>query len=1815
MKKQELLSYIKNKYPKYAQTDDELLWQAIQKSRPDLAQYVVPEGYDPNVTKLGHAKNQFIRGAGSAISGIPKSMGMIHTALTPEEDNALDTTAWEVGDWIDKKIEGIAPINPEYEGSFLISTLPQAFGSTVGFMLAGLLTGGKAWGAALAGAAVTSPSMYEEAYQQTQDINKSFRAGLEGAAWGALEGAPIGRLFGRVSKGVAGTVKREVLRKSIAQGLEEGTQELLQTGLENWTAKRIYDDQRDLFQGVGEGGAAGYITGFTLAFLGLKIRSKVNQGDTDPYVEQEGGIETTAQDPLTRMAEGVAPAPEQAVKAPDVSRMSPEVKAGMIEQYTRKLNDIRAGREPVLTEEDVIEDAKTFGISESLLEQRIKFDQTAEKVYKHFTEGAQGNLRTALAEHEYSKWWENVLRKQEEYSKPSGAPIYGLPTQESAEQAGLRTQMSLMEKSMGDLRNIAKDLGIPYSGKNKRSLVNSILEKQSFGGVSPDYVRNRRKDLRSLPKDRLVSIARSLGVGSETDTRIALVDNIISGEIENAEKVGTMRSEGSREGLPEGQGVGDMRQVDGTEATQEQGQEETEIDRDNEPVRPANDFIRDTGTDEVTIDERVSEESAEGISDIAGEEIKSEAAEGMPKGERASKTKSVVDMTPEEIGATFNVKVQRGNDSGEYGHDIIYISDDTTLAPAFAENYWGDKEDITTNKNVPANVVSAIHESFHRAFSDNPQSGHRALNDLKEAGAGHALEDLMNISTVYFIDPTTKLPKEISPIIKSWVNDVVSDRGYVLKKGEYVYQKPASETKNADKKPVTEPIKIAPETTPIGFFKTEVNGKPINKMHPAREADKKVLSRIRFDNINDMYQYAYSSIKLTDAAKKAGVYSNAHIMMNIARANGWKGTKLDTALEFLAKLNGFKDPVNPKATNVENLVSLGFDRNLAESLPDADVKNIIEKRRTPEQYYNVLKKKAIHTLTNQEALTEQNASDLKFDVTGKTSINDMTTAELDKMYEFLTGEEFLLSRYRYHKDQLMGGIFKQIDESEVNRNAGVLSSIVDALRGILSDEYRLKKAGNRFADRFLVQFKRAQGKRAQYLAKWGRVLKVLGIDERFVRDEKANERIYAYATKDARAQDVTAKEKKIADRLRQLFDDIIAIANDPNGANLQIPFRENYFPQLAKEEVRSEIGKQLTSIRGLIAQAKDNMITTEEFYREYAQKYSGKTMLAKALNDIYEMTGNTLKYSQIAEALENWTNMQVIQGADVTDRFFKFVNNAIQQNARELGFEKKRTFDRLPDWMIDRNASRVAITYLRSMSNRVSLAEEFGANNEKFKFIYKNLHNTDPRLAKVIQQLMAHQSGTLAINQGYTGKLKDAFDWLIGFEFATKIGSGLAVIPQFTQYAISVMPQRGFFKSITDGLAIIKDKSYKDYIVYNTGVLSDSIHEKMLGVVLNDKYAINRWGRKFAIPFNWANRGLAIWSAASFERHMLESVPKYQLTGDPKLKQEIIDFGWNPDKQMFKYTFDDLYNKSTEELTNIAREELVLNENIKTREQLIKQIQTKVYTDEFYQAMHAFSVENQLMGDPLKEPSFFKTPYLVPLLILKRFQYKQVGLSVKILKQAWNRGDYMQILRFSMLAPFGGMFVMWARDLIKQILGGEKNIRTDTTMLQRYFQSLGEVGAMGIVTDVMAIDKISDLPRALDFAFTPVIISDIYTMLDSFEKVMANYERYGDVFISGKEALRQGTRIMGTIPRELAKQTYTDAERRRRVSYKKGQIRTEVLDLMIDGKPKRASVLIERYNKAYPENPITASDVSAKEMRRRYDRKKEMIREKGGITQ
>ena len=1650
MKKQELLSYIKNKYPKYAQTDDELLWQAIQKSRPDLAQYVVPEGYDPNVTKLGHAKNQFIRGAGAAISGIPKSMGMIHTALTPEEDNALDTTAWEVGDWIDKKIESIAPINPEYEGSFLISTLPQAFGSTVGFMLAGLATGGKAWGAALAGAAVTSPSMYEEAYQQTQDINKSFRAGLEGAAWGALEGAPIGRLFGRVSKGVAGTVKREVLRKSIAQGLEEGTQELLQTGLENWTAKRIYDDQRDLFQGVGEGGAAGYITGFTLAFLGLKIRSKVNQGDTDPYVEQEGGIETTAQDPVTRMAEGVAPAPEQTAKAPDVSRMSPEVKAGMIEQYTRKLNDIRAGREPVLTEEDVIEDAKTFGISESLLEQRIKFDQTAEKVYKHFTEGAQGNLRTALAEHEYSKWWENVLRKQEEYSKPSGAPIYGLPTQESAEQAGLRTQMSLMEKSMSDLRNIAKDLGIPYSGKNKRSLVNSILEKQSFGGVSPDYVRNRRKDLRSLPKDRLVEIARSLGVGSETDTRIALVDNIISGEIENAEKVGTMRSETLGEGLPEGQGVGDMRQVDGTEATQEQGQEETEIDRDNEPIMPQDDFIRDTGTDEIPIDEKVSEESAEGISDIAGEEIKSEAAEGMPKGERASETKS-------------------------------------------------------------------------------------------------------------------------------------------------------------------EPVKIAPETTPIGFFKTEVNGKPINKMHPARESDKKILSRIRFDNINDMYQYAYSSIKLTDAAKKAGVYSNAHIMMNIARANGWKGTKLDSALEFLAKLNGFKDPVNPKATNVENLVSLGFDRNLAESLPDADVKNIIEKRRTPEQYYNVLKKKAIHTLTNQEALTEQNASDLKFDVTGKTSTNDMTTAELDKMYEFLTGEEFLLSRYRYHKDQLMGGIFKQIDESEVNRNAGVLSSIVDALRGILSDEYRLKKAGNRFADRFLVQFKRAQGKRAQYLAKWGRVLKVLGIDERFVRDEKANERIYAYATKDARAQDVTAKEKKIADRLRQLFDDIIAIANDPNGANLQIPFRENYFPQLAKEEVRSEIGKQLTSIRGLIAQAKDNMITTEEFYREYAQKYSGKTMLAKALNDIYEMTGNTLKYSQIAEALENWTNMQVIQGADVTDRFFKFVNNAIQQNARELGFEKKRTFDRLPDWMIDRNASRVAITYLRSMSNRVSLAEEFGANNEKFKFIHKNLHNTDPRLAKVIQQLMAHQSGTLAINQGYTGKLKSAFDWLIGFEFATKIGTGLAVIPQFTQYAISVMPQRGFFKSITDGLAIIKDKSYKDYIVYNTGVLSDSIHEKMLGVVLNDKYAINRWGRKFAIPFNWANRGLAIWSAASFERHMLESVPKYQLTGDPKLKQEIIDFGWNPDKKMFKYTFDDLYNKSTKELTDIAREELVLNENIKTREQLIKQIQNKVYTDEFYQAMHSFSIENQLMGDPLKEPSFFKTPYLVPLLILKRFQYKQVGLSVKILKQAWNRGDYMQILRFSMLAPFGGMFVMWARDLIKQILSGEKNIRTDTTMLQRYLESLGEVGAMGVVTDVMAIDRISDLPRALDFAFTPVIISDIYTMLDSFQKVLANYERYGDAFIAGKEALRQGTRIMGTIPRELAKQTYTDAERRRRVSYKKGQIRTEALDLMIDGKPKRASIIIERYNKAYPENPITYSDVSAKELRRRYDDRQKMIREKGGI--
>lgn len=221
----------------------------------------------------------FAQGGAGVLGSIPKTVGVGLGAITGTEPE--QTLPYQFGQGAEDMVESAFPEDPRLKGkSFLWSTLPQAVGSTAGFAATGVggqllaparmaKTAGTAITAAT-GAAAGGVEGYEDAKRSGADQGSAFASFLLNAGVGTSEALPLGRILDRINVDTKGALKTIVeAGKSAA---EEGSQETLQTLAANLVAKNLYDEERDLMNGVLEGGAAGAATGFLMTVLGKGAR-------------------------------------------------------------------------------------------------------------------------------------------------------------------------------------------------------------------------------------------------------------------------------------------------------------------------------------------------------------------------------------------------------------------------------------------------------------------------------------------------------------------------------------------------------------------------------------------------------------------------------------------------------------------------------------------------------------------------------------------------------------------------------------------------------------------------------------------------------------------------------------------------------------------------------------------------------------------------------------------------------------------------------------------------------------------------------------------------------------------------------------------------------------------------------------------------------------------------------------------------------------------------------------------------------------------------------------------------------------------------------------------------------------------------------------------------------------------------------------------------------------------------------------------------------------------------------------------------------
>lgn len=185
-----------------------------------------------------------------------------------------DLATARAAEWIRDMRETVFPENPHLEHSFVLDTVPSAMGS-FGAFIAGGAAVGAARGSALLFSLLSAGGLgYSQTYREAKAMGASEEDAQIAAEWGVVPGAiqafPVMRALGRFDRAASGKLRGD-LRRQIREGFKGGIEEFIlesagETGF-NVIAQNWYDEDREYFDNVLEGGAAGGIAGFMASFV------------------------------------------------------------------------------------------------------------------------------------------------------------------------------------------------------------------------------------------------------------------------------------------------------------------------------------------------------------------------------------------------------------------------------------------------------------------------------------------------------------------------------------------------------------------------------------------------------------------------------------------------------------------------------------------------------------------------------------------------------------------------------------------------------------------------------------------------------------------------------------------------------------------------------------------------------------------------------------------------------------------------------------------------------------------------------------------------------------------------------------------------------------------------------------------------------------------------------------------------------------------------------------------------------------------------------------------------------------------------------------------------------------------------------------------------------------------------------------------------------------------------------------------------------------------------------------------------------------
>jgi len=554
----------------------------------------------------------------------------------------------------------------------------------------------------------------------------------------------------------------------------------------------------------------------------------------------------------------------------------------------------------------------------------------------------------------------------------------------------------------------------------------------------------------------------------------------------------------------------------------------------------------------------------------------------------------------------------------------------------------------------------------------------------------------------------------------------------------------------------------------------------------------------------------------------------------------------------------------------------------------------------------------------------------------------------------------------------------------------------------------------------------------------------------------------------------------------------------------------------------------------------------------------------KLLNELKPAPGTVFSDKAVKSALKTKSNYLRDAVLQLMKKGYKFdaALDAIQNRTRDQLFRKSAAeYSRrleFPSSFYERDIRKILPQYIDEISLRMAEKEVFGTGRP-WSNLMRNIAEKDFAESRMVKDLLDMWSGQYEVEHGLKGTQRKFANAFFAYETGGKIGLGTATIPNLTQTLISSLPDLGAWNVIKGGLKFLTPEGRK--FARQSGALNHSALLTFGGVEPK-----GFWGKfshrltKYS-GFQTVNRFNQYLAATSFN----SAVKGWYRSAQ----------GMNPHSRWAQKRLGDFGIDYKQPLTEKAISE----------------------------GMYRFATDSQLQRNVLNDPLFFNNPKLRPFVLFKRFGYRQAVYIKDMLTREVKRGNVLPILRLMIGGVIGGEAVIFAKNQIKSMLSGEPAYReSDLNEWQRYLEDIAAVGSFGVMSDIMATDKISEMWSGAKFAVAPVIIADIENIGKAVDVVLKDVEKYGTETAIKRNATAPIKQV-GSLPRYAMRRLETDKQKVDRIKFLKGRKRGEILDAMLQGDGDKAIKLLNLWNDNYTDYRFTYDDVNWSEVRKYAERK------------